>query len=255
MTRNTPHSVRLRLDGRTARLTLDRPDRHNAFEAADVDAFHGALDEVDASGARVLLLTGSGDRTFCSGASLDQMESGEMDGARFTTMTDRLHRFRLPTVCALNGRMYGGGGELALACDFRVGAPRVSLRVTASALGIGYPVEGIVRYVSRLGPGAASRILLAAEEIDGGELHRLGFFTHMTDDGSVRAEADALCGRLAGLAPMAVQAMKSVIAGMSLGDFDPVEARTRIEACARSDDMREGLAAWRDTRAPDFRGR
>lgn len=255
MTRNTPHSIRLDLDGRTARLTLDRPERHNAFEAGDVDAFHGALDEVEDSPARVLMLTGSGNRTFSSGASLDQMKSGEMDGARFTTMTDRLHDFPLPTVCALNGRMYGGGGELALSCDFRIGSPDTALRVTAAALGIGYPVEGIVRYVTRLGPGAASRILVAAEEIDGAELHRVGFLTHLAADGAVEADADALCERLGELAPMAVRAMKLVISEASAGRLDPEAAAARIRACAASEDMREGLAAWQEGRAPDFRGR
>ena len=255
MTGNTPSSIRLVLDDRVARLTLDRPDRHNAFTSADVGGFHEALDTIERSDARVVLLTGSGDRTFSSGAALDEMESGAMDGARFTTMTNRLSHLPLPTVCALNGRVYGGGGELALSCDFRIGSPTVSLKVTAAALGIGYPLEGIVRYVTRLGPGAAARVLLAAEEIDGPELHRLGFLTHLVAAESVQTEADALAGRLAGLAPMAVQAMKRVIARAAEGSLDPDEANSWLEACATSEDVREGLAAWRERRDPDFEGR
>ena len=255
MTTSTDAGIRLERDGHVARITLDRPEQHNALRAGEVAAFRGYLDELErAEGTRVLLLTGAGDRTFCSGASLAQMESGEMSGAVFDTLTDRLSHFPLPTVCALNGSAYGGGAELALCCDFRIGTPEMRLSVPAARLGVCYPVGGLGRYVRRLGLGAASRILLAHEEMTGEELFRIGFLTHLacTD---ARTEADALAEKLAALAPLAVQGMKRIMLAIAEGTLDAAEAERAISHVTESDDLREGLRAVRERREPDFQGR
>ena len=193
-----PPAIRLETLGPIARLTLDRPRRHNALRAVDVDALHGALAEVEADpAARVVVLTGTGERTFCAGAALDEMESGAMSGRVFDGLTDRLERFPLPTIAALNGAVYGGGAELALCCDFRVGTPELRLSVPAARLGVCYPVGGLGRYVRRVGQGAAARILLAAEELDAEELLRTGYLTHLVDSAELDAETGRLAERLA----------------------------------------------------------
>ena len=254
MTQDTPSAIRLAFDGAVARLTLDRPERHNALTADDVRAFVNALDRVDDSDARALIVTGSGDRTFCSGASLEEIESGALSGRIFSEATERLAHFRLPTVCAINGRIYGGGGELALSCDFRLGTEATSLRVPASQLGICYPPVGIERYGQRVGPGTAARILLAGEEMGGAELYRVGFLTHFANVGSVPTEATSLAGHLARLAPLAVQAMKRILNHAASGTLNVEEAAVWEAACNASEDLREGLAAWREKRPPTFRG-
>lgn len=255
MTTSTDAGIRLERDGHVARITLDRPEQHNALRAVEVAAFRGYLDELErAEGTRVLLLTGAGDRTFCSGASLAQMESGEMSGAVFDTLTDRLSHFPLPTVCALNGSVYGGGAELALCCDFRIGTPDMRLSVPAARLGVCYPVGGLGRYVRRLGLGAASRILLAHEEMGGEELFRIGFLTHLAPS-DARTEAVALADRLSTLAPLAIQGMKRIMLAIAEGTLDAAEAERMIAHVTESDDLREGLRAVRERREPDFQGR
>src|SRR5262245_46908525 len=85
-----------------ARITLNRPANHNALGADEVKLFHGLLERLEAErDARVLLLDAAGDRTFCAGASLKQMQRGDMSGDLFTTLTDRLAGLRIPSVCAL----------------------------------------------------------------------------------------------------------------------------------------------------------
>lgn len=255
MTTPDEAGIRLERDGPVARITLDRPAQHNALRAEDVAAFRRYLDDVEArQETRVLLLTGAGVRTFCSGASLAQMESGEMSGAIFDTVTDRLAHLRVPTVCALNGDAYGGGAELALCCDFRVGYSEMRLSVPAARLGVCYPVGGLGRYVRRLGLGPASRILLASEELGGDELRRIGFLTHLADRDRVGPEAEALAARLAALAPLAVQGMKRIMLQASERSVDAEEAERLIARAAGSEDVREGLRAARERRDPDFRG-
>jgi enoyl-CoA hydratase len=250
----TPEGIRLEIRGAVARVTLDRPGRHNAIEAVDVSRFRSMLDELERDdGVRVLVLTGTGDDTFSSGASLQQIESGEMSGAIFDTLTDRLERLRVPSIAALNGSVYGGGAELALCCDFRVGVQGMHLSVPAARLGICYPVGGLTRYVERLGISTANRILLAAEEMADDELLRVGFLTHLVEREAFEREVNALADRLASLAPLAVQSMKRLLLDISKGPVDGAEADRLIQRCADSPDHAEGLEAWREKRDPVFR--
>ena len=253
--RRTP-GVRLERVGRVATLTLSRPERHNALGRAEIDALHEILDAVESDeDARVLVLTGEGDRTFCAGASLDEMESGAMDEHRFETVTDRLAHLDRPTICALNGSAYGGGAELALCCDLRVGTAETAVAVPAGRLGVCYPPGGLTRYARRLGLGAASRLFLAAEELAGEELHRLGFLTHLVPADTFDDDVRHLAESIASLAPLAVRGMKEILLDALVGPLDRGRALELVERAATSEDLREGLAARREKRPPDFRGR
>jgi len=256
MTNTDTGGIRFERDDHIARVTLDRPDRHNALEAADVDRMVSLLGAVESDETiRVLLLTGAGDHTFCSGASLDQMRTGQMSGELFDTMTDRLATLRVPTVCALNGNVYGGGAELALCCDFRIGVEGMRMSVPAARLGVCYPIGGLTRYVRRLGPGTANRILLAAEDMDGAELFRIGFLTELTTRDALHAAVQSRVDRLAELAPLAVQGMKQIMRAIADGSTDALDVDGIVERCTTSDDLREGINAWKERREPRFEGR
>lgn len=248
--------IRPEREGPVATIVLDRPERHNALEAADVTALKDVLERIVSDGeARVVILTGAGEETFSSGASLDQMESGEMSGAVFDTLTARLASLPLPTIARINGSVYGGGVELALCCDFRIGVRGSRLSVPAARLGICYPPGGLRRYVSRLGLGPASRILLSSEEMDADEMLRVGYLTHLVDAYDLDDTVDALAGRLAGLAPLAVRNMKRILLDVADGGSDAHALEALVAECAGSADLEEGLRAWREGRAPRFEGR
>lgn len=247
--------VRLDRDGPVARVTLDRPESHNALQATDVRTLLSIFESLRTDAAlRVLVVTGAGEETFSAGASLPQMQSGEMSGEIFDTLTGALADVPVPTICALNGSVYGGGAEFALCCDFRVGHDEIRLSVPAARLGVCYPIGGITRYVQRLGLAAASRILLAAEEMEGRELHRIGYLTHCVGRTELAAEVDALVGRLTSLAPLAVRAMKELLLAAAAGSPDPDRARALVRRCADSADFAEGMAAWNERRDPRFNG-
>lgn len=248
--------IRLDIDGPVARLTLDRPERHNALDAAGVSRFLECLDAVESTGSvRVLVLAGNGSSTFCAGAALDQMESGEMSGEIFDELTGRLAAFPVPTVGVLDGSVYGGGAELGLCCDFRLGADDIQLSVPAARLGVCYPVGGLTRYVERLGLGTASRILLANEVMDSLELERVGYLTHRVARHDLPGVVDELVERLASLAPLAVQSMKGILLAIAAGKLDAGAADLAIGRCSDSNDLKEGLAAHRERRTPKFEGR
>ena len=171
----------LTIAGTQALIRLNRPQQHNRLEPADLAALEAMLGDLEARGdLRVLILTGTG-RSFCSGYHIGAIGKGSggdkssaSEGA-FERLTDRMENFRLPTICALNGGVYGGATDLALACDFRIGIAGMQMFMPAARLGIHYYEGGLRRYVTRLGLGAAKKLFLTAQTVDAAELQRIGY--------------------------------------------------------------------------------
>ena len=159
----------LSLDGERADIRLNRPRKLNRIEPADLAALDRHLDTIENDPRlRVVVFTGSG-RVFGAGyhiGDLDEQHSGARTptGAEidFETVANRLEHCPLPTICALNGSVYGGSTDLALACDFRIGITGTEMVMPAARLGTHYYRGGIERYVTRLGLGAAKRLFMAA---------------------------------------------------------------------------------------------
>jgi enoyl-CoA hydratase/carnithine racemase len=242
-----------------ARLTLNRPARHNALEIEDMALMRALLDKAAAAAPRVLILTGAGDRTFCAGANLGDVGSG--GGAAWdaenplTALCDALEAFPAPIICALNGGVYGGGVELALSCDFRIGGRGMKAFVPPARLGIHYEPAGIRRAVTRLGPQMARRMFLLVEALGDEALLAAGFLDRLVERDEVAAAAEDMAATIAALAPLAVQGMKRTIDELARGDLDEAAARARITAAWASDDLREGLAAMKEKRKAAFTGR
>jgi len=129
------------------------------------------------------------------------------------------------------------------------------MSVPAARLGVCYPIGGLTRYVRRLGPGTANRILLAAEDMDGAELFRIGFLTELTTRDALHAAVQSRVDRLAELAPLAVQGMKQIMRAIADGSTDALDVDGIVERCTTSDDLREGINAWKERREPRFEGR
>ena len=204
---------------------------------------------------RTLLVTGAGDETFCAGASLKQLDSGDMNPELFTKLTDKLANCAIPTVCALNGNVYGGGAELALCCDYRIGISNSKLMVPAARIGLFYPLNGMQRYVERFGLDFAKRVLVCAEEIKATELLRLGFLHQVVDADKLEDAALSIVEQLKELAPLAVRSMKTTLQAISDGTLDRQKADLAAALCAESNDLKEGLAAKKQKRQPVFTGR
>ena len=248
-------STRLATHEHVARITLAAPERHNAVTAADAAALRRYFDEVDRSeSVRVLILDAEPGPTFCAGASLAELESGAMSGARFEELADRLAAVRVPTICAIGGDVFGGGAELATCCDFRIGVHGMRLSVPASRLGVCYPLGGLTRFTATLGPTVTARLLLAAEELDAEELSRVGFLTRLVARDELTDTVNRLAERIASNAPLAVQAMKRIVSELAAGTLNDASANAAIDRCARSEDLKEGLLARREKRQPHFRG-
>ena len=247
--------LRLEIRGPRATITLDRPDKRNMLEAADLDQLRTLLDEVEGNDSlRVAVLTGAGDKAFCAGFAHGDALTTDWRDNPIEKAVNRLEDLRLPTVCALNGPAHGAAVDLALACDFRIGVAGMRLMMPPARLGVMYNVGGMRRLAARLGPGPARRLLLAAEEIGADELLRIGYLDWLVAPGALAARTDALAETLASPAPGAVQGMKRALVEISRGTLDEARVAGEILASFASDDFAEGLAAFAEKRKPRFTG-
>lgn len=243
----------LTIDGACARLTLQRPEQANRLEPDDLGAICALLDAVDANPAvRVLRLESTG-KYFCSGYDIGRIGAARV--VPFDEMVNRVEDARPVTIAVLQGGVYGGATDLALACDFRLGTPAVDLFMPAARLGLHFYRRGLERYVARLGLDQAKRLFLTAERLAADELKAIGFLTELLPADALQARADALTATLCSMAPLAMLGMKKHLNRIARGLLDPDDLQRDIQQALQSDDLQEGRAAWVGKRPPDFKGR
>lgn len=244
----------LQIDGPLARITLRRSQVANRLELRDLQTLGEQLRQVNAqSSVRVLLLQAEG-KHFCSGFNIDAVP-GVDAGALFEELTNAWENARPVTVAAIQGGVYGGATDLALACDFRLGVPACEMFVPAARLGLHFYRGGLERYVNRLGVGVAKRVLLACETLDAQEMKACGFLDQLLPDrAALKHAAEALCQRMANFAPLALAGMKQHLNAIASARLDADQLQRDIAVSNASQDLAEGVRAWQEKRAPQFRG-
>jgi enoyl-CoA hydratase len=204
-----------------------------------------------------LVLTGTG-RAFSAGYDLgsiaDRAANAEEQtaGSAFEIVVNRLEDLALPTICRINGGVYGGSTDLALACDFRIGVDTGEMFMPAARLGLHYYKSGIARYVSRLGADNAKKLFLTAEKISATEMLRIGYLTAMVPAEALDEEVDRLATTLAGNAPVAMAGMKRAINEFARGALDEAAVDRRHRDSMRSAEIKEGIKAFAEKRPPKF---
>src|ERR1700738_858042 len=249
----------LELNGARATIRLNRPKHLTRLQADDLDVLLKLFERIEADAAiRVLVLTGTG-RAFSAGYDLNSVAERATSaieqksaGSAFEVVVNRLEDLALPTICRLNGGVYGGATDLALACDFRIGVDSGEMCMPAARLGLHYYQSGIKRYVSRLGADNAKRLFLTAEKIAAPEMLRIGYLTAMVPAEALDQEVDRLAAILAGNAPGAMRGMKRAINEFARGRLDEEAADRRHRDSMRSAEIKEGIKAFAEKRPPKF---
>jgi enoyl-CoA hydratase len=246
------------LDGARATIRLNRPRHLNRLQPEDLDALLKLFDRIEAdSTIRALVLTGTG-RAFSAGYDLGSIAERAANareqtaGSAFEVVVNRLEDLAVPTICRINGGVYGGSTDLALACDFRIGVDTCEMFMPAARLGLHYYKSGIRRYVSRLGLDNAKKLFLTAEKIGAAEMLRIGYLTAMVPTGALDQEVDRLAALLAGNAPVAMRGMKRTINEFARGQLDEAAADRRHRDSMRSAEITEGIKAFAEKRPPKF---
>jgi enoyl-CoA hydratase/carnithine racemase len=250
----------LELDGARATIRLNRPRHLNRLQPDDLDVLLKLFDRIEADPAiRVLVLTGTG-RAFSAGYDLNSVAERATSkveqnsaGSAFEVVVNRLEDLGVPTICRLNGGVYGGSTDLALACDFRIGIDACEMFMPAARLGLHYYKSGIGRYVTRLGVDNAKKLFLTAQKIDAAEMLRIGYLTAVVLSlEELDEEVGKLATILAGNAPAAMRGMKRTINEFARGKLDEEAADRRARDSMRGAEIKEGIKAFAEKRAPRF---
>ena len=249
--------VNLSLDGALARVVLDRPEKLNALDPEMLGQLEEAIARVEqSSDIRVIILEASGEKAFCVGADILAWTALSPLGMwsewvrRGHRIFDRVERVRQPLICAIQGLAYGGGLELALACDVRIISDTARLAMPEVKLGTVPGWGGSERLSQLIGKARAKQMIFSGEPIAADVAERWGLANEVVPAASLRDRVATLASKIADNAPVAVQTAKQLIAGSSTATLESLAAAVN----AFSEDAKEGLVAFREKRFPKFKG-
>ena len=251
------------------RLTISNVEKRNALDHPILDAITATLAEHSGSdGAiRCLVLTGAGGM-FSAGYDIGEIPEGEGEFEEqaerlvahpFTEAIEALEAFPWPTLAALPGHTIGGGLELALTCDIRVAQEGIKLGMPPAKLGLVYSHTGLRRFIDAIGAAHTRELFLLGKYIDAATALSWGLVNRVAAAADLEAVTAELAGELAGNSPLAQLGNKRVIAALlrAEGQLQEDVERELIElrrASFASADMREGMRAFAQRRAPEWRG-
>jgi enoyl-CoA hydratase/carnithine racemase len=252
-------AVRYEVDGGgVAWLTIDRPEARNALNAAARDGLRGGFTRFASDeAARVLVLTGAGSDAFCAGGDLKEMADQRLTvpPPDFIPYLGRNIDVPKPVIAAVNGVAYGGGFLLAQMCDLCVAAKHARFGITEARWGRGAPWAAPLPWL--IPPRIAMEILLTAKPISAARAYEIGLVNDVVPAGALRERTAELAATIAANAPLSVRAGKALVyAAAERGFTDALDEGDRLfEPVYLSEDAQEGPRAFREKRAPRWRGR
>lgn len=248
----------LDISGQIASITLNRPDKRNAVSATMIAELQTALDEVEKSHARVVIITGAG-KAFCAGMDLEMLAAiskqspaeNQEDSRRMAKMLRRLWSFPRPLIAAVNGAALAGGCGIATLCDFTLATPEAKFGYTEVKIGF-LPAIVSVFLTRQIGEKKARDLLLTGRIVDAAEAKELGLVNEIVPAENLLARAKELAGVLIAASPGSLSRAKRLMTSAAAAAVDHDLERAILEnARIRcTPDFKEGLASFLEKRKP-----
>jgi enoyl-CoA hydratase/carnithine racemase len=252
--------IRLDVAAPYARLTLNRPERLNALDAAMWAAMPGLVAQAAADPAlKILLVSGADSRAFAAGADISEFSRLVSGGGaseyldRMAAATEALASFPKPSLAVIQGPCVGGGCGIALCCDFRFADDTARFGVTPARLGLSYTLADTKRLIEAVGAGRAKDLLMTARIVGAPEALSIGLIDRLVPAPDLWAAAEAYAATIAGLSQYSTRAAKAIIAEIQSGATAETEASRGffIDSFAGVD-LAEGARAFMEKRKPRF---
>lgn len=250
-------TVHLDITGPVAEMRLDNPSKLNALTMDMIRQIEAHCTTIeDQMSVRVVLLTSTGDRAFCVGA--DIREWAALDPRAFARnwvkrghrAFDRIARLSVPVIGVLSGHAFGGGLELAATCDLRIAAPRATLALPETGVGIVPGWSGTQRLARQLPPAILKEMALSGARLSAERAHQVGFLNAVAED--PHAAALEMAGRIAATGPQAAETAKWLVSAALEEDAAASIEALAGAAMAPTAEKAEGVAAFAEKRQPDF---
>ncbi|MFK0335520.1 enoyl-CoA hydratase/isomerase family protein [Rhizobium sp. NPDC090275] len=252
--------VVLTIEGDTAFLTLRHKESLNAIDDAAVEQIYAACRVVEKNTTvRAMVITGDGEKTFSAGgdikawAGLTPQEFGRHWIRRGHDAFDAVARLRVPVLAVLNGHTFGGGLELAAAADLRIAEMHVKFGLPEAGLGVIPGWSGTQRTVRRFGPSVVRRMAIFGEVLTAEQAVAAGIVEVLVEKGEGLAKASEIIATLRSRAPIATEVVKMLINAAEGEEVSRVLDTVAAMSVAYTEDLAEGVAAFRDKRKPKFK--
>jgi enoyl-CoA hydratase/carnithine racemase len=253
-------------EGPVATVTLSNPAKKNALNPRLLKELSRAFEELSREDVRCVVLRGEGDEAFCAGYDITQIPAGGSGEAQvllssnpFDDMIRTVESFPAPVIAMLNGFAFGGGLELAIACDIRIASEGASFGMTPAKLGIIYRPAGLMRFVHAIGLPATKELFYTARRIGIRRAKEIGLVNRACPPEELSQVVSEMAREIAENAPLSIRGTKRILAmcmefrGLPPGEAEEAEGLIRL--CMDSEDLAEGKAAFKEKRKAAFRGR
>ena len=253
-----------KIDGRVCTLVLNRPATRNSLSPQLLKELTATLNELaENDEVRAVVIRGAGDKAFCAGYDLNLLPSGD-DSADdeglnpFEIAMETIVNFPYPVIAMMNGYAFGGGCDLAVSCDIRIGAEDIRIGMVPAKLGVVYSVSGLKRFMRVIGQGRTRELFFTGRQYQAPFLKEIGFLNYLLPKKELEDFTYAMASEISENAPLSLKGTKRVLEligrSTTLSSSDVEEAETIANNSFLSQDLQEGRAAFFEKRKPVFQG-